>query len=77
MNKTRILAGVAMMLALVTAIGLVTNSGIVKSASAVYYGACYYCKWNGSGYDCTCYDGAGGAFCTNPCSLHFTCLPAN
>jgi len=77
LKKTKIFLGIGLLLGLLMVIGLLTNSGIVKSASADYYGGCYYCKWNGAGYTCQCYDGAGGAFChNNPCTLHFVCHPA-
>jgi len=78
MKKVKVLGIVAIMLGLLTVVGLFTESGLVKSAYAVYYGGCYYCKPDGGSGTCTCYDGAGGAFChNNPCTLHFLCLPAN
>jgi len=74
MKKTRRLMVIAVILAMLTVIGLFTQSSFVKSAYAAYHGGCYYCDDG----ECKCYNGAGGAFCTNnPCRIRLLCLPAS
>lgn len=80
MKKMKFFSGIAVTVALLTALGLITSSGIVKSASADYYGGCQVCAWNyqEQKFQCAGTDGHGGAFCTNsPCHLMFVCHPAN
>jgi len=75
MKKWKVVGIVAIMLGLLTVVGLFTESGLVKSAYAVYYGGCYYCRED---IGCKVDDGAGGAFCfENPCRLRFLCLSAS
>ena len=83
-NLRKLLLSVVLVLCLLSIVGLLRESGFVRSAAAsMYYGPCYYCQWNGSTYDCKIYDGPGGEFCYNSGTLncqpstHFPCRPSN